>query len=212
MTRPLKQWGCLSVPTFWDFIIIITLSSPSSSLPPARLSEQWGCLWAQAFGETLPHSRHYSRQSQACGNASQVATPFGIFSMKIQGFLRISGLGKNLLRGESIDSFNREWVFGAHPVIWSANQILFLIFWNFSQMCRVVCFIAFRCSQVSNICVNSCESLSCWQLLQNWKRPHSFVLDWAGTSPTGNWFCSGLQVLQYLQTDVIVVTSSLGAY
>ena len=46
-------------------------------------------------------------------------------------------------------------------------------------MCRVVCFIAFRCSQVSNICVNSCESLSCCQLLQNWKRPRSFVLDWA---------------------------------
>ena len=79
-------------------------------------------------------------------------------------------------------------------------------------MCRVVCFIAFRCSQVSNICVNSCESLSCCQLLQNWKRPRSFVLDWAGTSPTGNWFCSGLQALQYLQTDVIMMTSSLGAY
>ena len=79
LTRPLKQCGCLSVPTFWDFIIIITLSSQSSSLPPVRLSGQWGCLWAQAFGETLPHSRHYSRQSQACGNASQVATPFGFF-------------------------------------------------------------------------------------------------------------------------------------
>ena len=88
LTRPLKQCGCLSVPTFWDFIIIITLSSsPFSSLPPVRLSEQWGCLWAQAFGETLPHSRHYSRQSQACGNASQVATPFGRFLLiKIQGF------------------------------------------------------------------------------------------------------------------------------
>ena len=79
-------------------------------------------------------------------------------------------------------------------------------------MCRVVCFIAFRCSQLSNICVNSCESLSCCQLLQNWKRPRSFVLDWAESSPRGNWFCSGLQVFQNLQTDLIMMTSSLGAY
>ena len=113
----------LSVPTFWDFIIIITLSSPSSSLPPVRLSEQWGCLWAQAFGETLPHSRHYSRQSQACGNASQVATPLEFFYENPR-FLSIGGLDNNLLRGKSIDSFNREWVFCAHPEISKTNQIL----------------------------------------------------------------------------------------
>ena len=39
-------------------------------------------------------------------------------------FLRIGGLDNNLLRGKSIDSFNREWVFGAHPEISKTNQIL----------------------------------------------------------------------------------------
>ena len=48
----------------------------------------------------------------------------GFFDKNPRFLLRIGGSGNNLLRGKSIDSFNREWVFGAHPVIWSANQIL----------------------------------------------------------------------------------------
>ena len=124
-TTPQAMWLCLSSDMLWfhhhyHLIITIIIITTCTTLWTMGLSLSSGIWRNSATLKAL-----FPSESSLRKRFSSRDTFWKVFTYKNPSFLlRIGGSGNNLLRGKSIDSFNREWVFGAHPVIWSANQIL----------------------------------------------------------------------------------------
>ena len=103
----------------YHFIITIIIITTCTTLWTMGLSLSSGIWRNSATLKAL-----FPSESSLRKRFSSRDTFWIFFLWKSRVFFRIGCLGNNLLRGKSIDSFNREWVFGAHPEIWSTNQIL----------------------------------------------------------------------------------------